>query len=88
MVVEIIRNIAEYAVYSEKFNKNFLDNLIEQNVFKAFASILNLNNRLINIQLIQTTSILLQNIKAEEKKCKYNPSLIRANRPTLDRPSL
>ena len=70
MVVEIIRNIAEYAVYSEKFNKNFLDNLIEQNVFKAFASILNMNNRLINIQLIQTTSILLQNIKAEEKKCK------------------
>ena len=75
MVVEIIRNIAEYAVYSEKFNKNFLDNLIEQNVFKAFASILNMNNRLINIQLIQTTSILLQNIKAEEKKCKYYLSL-------------
>ena len=50
MVVEIIRNIAEYAVYSEKFNKNFLDNLIEQNVFKAFESILNLNNRLINIR--------------------------------------
>ena len=71
MVVEIIRNIAEYAVYSEKFNKNFMDNLIEQNVFKNFASILNLNNRLVNIQLIQTTSILLQNIKAEEKKCKY-----------------
>ena len=70
MVVEIIRNIAEYAIYSEKFNKNFMDNLIEQNVFKNFASILNLNNRLVNIQLIQTTSILLQNIKAEEKKCK------------------
>ena len=80
MVVEIIRNIAEYAVYSEKFNKNFLDNLIEQNVFKAFASILSVNNRLINIQLIQTTSILLQNIKAVEKKCKWlaRPS-VRAN---------
>ena len=68
--MEIIRNIAEYAVYSEKFNKNFLDNLIEKNVFKTFTSILAMNNRLINIQLIQTTSILLQNIKAEEKKCK------------------
>ena len=30
-----------------------------------------LNNRIVNIQLIQTTSILLQNIKSEEKKCKY-----------------
>ena len=75
MVVEIIRNIAEYAVYSEKFNKNFLDNLIERNVFRDFTSILAQNNRLINIQLIQTTSILLQNIKAEEKKCKYHTKL-------------
>ena len=49
MVVEIIRNIAEYAVYSEKFNKNFMDNIIEQNVFKNLASILQLNNRLVNI---------------------------------------
>ena len=29
MVVEIIRNVAEYAIYSEKFGKNFMDNLIE-----------------------------------------------------------
>ena len=71
MVVEIIRNVAEYAIYSEKFGKNFMDNLIEQNVFKDFVCILRLNNRLVNIQLIQTTSILLQNIKAEEKKCKF-----------------
>ena len=52
MIVEIIRNIAEYAIYSEKFNKTFMDDLIEQNVFKLFATILNLNNRLVNIQLI------------------------------------
>ena len=49
MVVEIIRNIAEYAIYSEKFNKTFMDDLIEQNVLKAFESILNLNNRIVNI---------------------------------------
>jgi len=29
MVVEIIRNIAEYTIYSEKFNKTFMDDLIE-----------------------------------------------------------
>ena len=40
MVVEIIRNIAEYAIYSEKFKKNFMDIIIEKNVFKNIASIL------------------------------------------------
>lgn len=49
MVVEIIRNIAEYAIYSEKFNKTFMDDLIEQNVFRNFAIILNLNNRIVNV---------------------------------------
>ena len=58
-VVEVIRNIAEYAVYSERFNRTFMDSMIENNVFGNFLKILHMNNRLVNMQLIQTTSILL-----------------------------
>ena len=47
-----------------------MDTLIEHNLFHNFELILKMNNRVVNLQLIQTTSILLQNIKAEEKKCK------------------
>jgi hypothetical protein len=39
-VVEVIRNIAEYAVYSERYNKTFMDSLIENNVFGNFLKIL------------------------------------------------
>ena len=68
--MEVIRSIAEYAVYSERFNKTFMDTLIENNVFGNFLKILQMNNRVVNMQLIQTTSILLQNIKSKEKTCK------------------
>ena len=32
-IVEVIRNIAEYSVYSERFNRLFVETLIERNVF-------------------------------------------------------
>lgn len=70
MIVEVVRNIAEYAVYSERFGQTFLETMIEQNCFNHFAEILSMNNRAVNLQLIQTTSILLTNIKTPEKKCK------------------
>ena len=69
-MVEVIRNVAEYAIYSERFNATYMDTLIEDNLFHTFELILKMNNRLVNLQLIQTTSILLQNVKAMEKKCK------------------
>jgi len=42
--------------------------MIEQNCFNYFTEILCMNNRAVNLQLIQTTSILLANIKSPEKK--------------------
>jgi protein CLEC16A len=67
-IVEVIRNIAEYAVYSEKYGQTFMETMIEENCFTHFTEILLMNNRVVNLQLIQTTSILLCNIKAPEKK--------------------
>ena len=32
-IVEVIRNVAEYSVYSERFNRLFVEMLIEKNVF-------------------------------------------------------
>lgn len=67
--VEVIRNLAEFVVYSEKFKKNYFDIFCERNTLECFGNILNLNNRFANIQLIQTSSIFLQNIDQMTKKC-------------------
>ena len=42
-MVEVIRNIAEYAIYSERFNRTFMDTLIEHNLFHNFELILKMN---------------------------------------------
>jgi ribosome-binding factor A len=56
-------------VYGEKFVKrglsgavSFFDVMCERKTFEVFEKILNSNNRFVNMQLIQTTSIFLYNI--------------------------
>lgn len=71
-MVEVIRSIAEYVVYGEKLGRSFMDTLIEKNTLQAFSMVLRLNNRAVNLQLIQTTSILLANIKDTQARCKSN----------------
>ena len=68
--VEVIRTLSEFVVYSEKFKKNYFDIFCERNTLECFVKILNLNNRFANMQLIQTSSIFLQNIDQMTKKCK------------------
>jgi hypothetical protein len=87
-IVEVIRNIAEYAVYSERFGQTFLETMIEQNCFNHFAEVLCMNNRAVNLQLIQTTSILLANIKTPQKQCKSTkPDLLRLHpQPSIFEP--
>lgn len=67
--VEVIRNLAEFVVYSEKFKKNYFDIFCERNTLESFVNLLVLNNRFVNMQLIQTSSIFLQNIDQMTKKC-------------------
>eukprot|EP00347_Sterkiella_histriomuscorum_P015039 403358539 len=57
-IVEVIRNLSEFVVYSEKFKKNYFDIFCEKNTLESFVKILNMNNRFANMQLIQTNYIL------------------------------
>lgn len=50
--VEIVRNVAEYIIFSEQNKKTYFDTFCEQNTMEHFIRILNLNNRFVNIQLI------------------------------------
>lgn len=81
LYVEVIRNIAEFVVYGEKFLKqtkgnigggtlNYFDVLCERGTFDVLSQMLALNNRFINMQLIQSSSIFLYNISQTTKKCK------------------
>ena len=47
--VEVIRTLAEFVVYSEKFKKNYFDIFCERNTLENFVQILNMNNRFANM---------------------------------------
>lgn len=76
--VEIIRNLAEYIIFSEQNKLNYFDLFCEHNMMEHFIRVLNFNNRNVSIQLIQTTSIFLQNISQETKRCKssFSPLIL------------
>ena len=66
--VEVIRNLSEFVVYGEKYlrdttDSNYFDIICERNILEQFSSILQMDNRFVNMQLIQTSSIFLYNIK-------------------------
>ena len=58
-------------MYSERLQSGeFMDMFIERNILHTFDQILQMNNRNVNMQLIQTTSIFVVNVKATERRCK------------------
>ena len=71
-IVEVVRNVAEYCVFGERAGKHHMDHFIESNCFNLFSQILHQNNKLVNMQLIQTTSILLQNLKSDTHQSKFS----------------
>ncbi len=50
--VEIIRNLAEFIIFSEQNKRSYFDLFCEKNMMEHFIRILNFNNRYVNIQLI------------------------------------
>ncbi len=58
-MVEVIRNVAEYCVFGERVGKAHMDTFIEMNGLNLFGEILKINNKFVNMQIIQTTSIML-----------------------------
>lgn len=64
-IVEKIRYLAEFLVYGQEYDYTlYFEEFIEENVCQGhLARFLQFKNRLIQIQIIQTVSILVQNIK-------------------------
>jgi hypothetical protein len=51
-LVEVIRNLSEFLVYGEKYNKCYFDVFCERHTLESFTKILYINNRFVNMQLI------------------------------------
>ncbi|CAI2383715.1 unnamed protein product [Moneuplotes crassus] len=64
--VESIRNLSEFLIYGSKEQNSYFELFIERNILGIFSRILEKNCDEINTQLIQTTSILIQNIQKEQ----------------------
>jgi hypothetical protein len=73
--VEVLRMLAEFVVYAEKYRKkiavNYFEKLRERGMFDTLGRLLEKNNRFLNMQMIQTVSIFMYNIKEQAKKSKY-----------------
>lgn len=64
--VENIRTLSEFLIFSNKNGLTYFEVFIEKNVLETFSKILDKENVELNKQLIQTMSILIQNIKMEQ----------------------
>lgn len=61
--MDSLRNLAEFICYSEQYKMTYFDLLMSTDVLLVhLPRLLTLDNRLVNTQLIQTISILVQNI--------------------------
>ena len=61
-----MRNISEFLIYRCSKNKSYFEVFEEINILHIFDNILDIDNELINMLLIQTTSILIQNLNKEQ----------------------
>jgi len=65
--VENIRYLSEFLIYSSKMGYTYFELFIERNVLDTFSKILDKLDVEVNKQLIQTMSILIQNIENEQE---------------------
>eukprot|EP00824_Muranothrix_gubernata_P018003 TRINITY_DN36867_c0_g1_i1.p1 TRINITY_DN36867_c0_g1~~TRINITY_DN36867_c0_g1_i1.p1 ORF type:complete len:843 (+),score=178.10 TRINITY_DN36867_c0_g1_i1:123-2651(+) len=66
LIVETLRATAELIIWGEQNGKNYFDFFLEKNILGYFLKILGQKtNKQVKVQLIQTLSILIQNITSE-----------------------
>lgn len=65
--VESVRSVSEILIYSKKKGLTYFEVFMERNLMGLFLRILKKANDELNKQIIQTVSILIQNIKKEEE---------------------
>lgn len=63
VVIESVRDMAEVLIYGDQNGKDFFEFFLENDMFKLLFSLLDLPDKGIQIQLIQTLGILVENIR-------------------------
>ncbi|XVF19047.1 hypothetical protein REPUB_Repub11eG0076800 [Reevesia pubescens] len=65
-VIEALRSIAELLTYGDQHDSSFFEFFMEKQVMGEFIRILNISKTMtVSLQLLQTISILIQNLKSE-----------------------
>lgn len=64
--IENIRHLSEFLIYGNNKDNSYFEIFVERNILETFSVILERGLEEINMQLIQTTSILIQNIESEQ----------------------
>ncbi|XVF47599.1 hypothetical protein PTKIN_Ptkin03bG0123000 [Pterospermum kingtungense] len=65
-VIEALRSIAELLTYGDQHDSSFFEFFMEKQVMGEFIRILNISKTVtVSLQLLQTISILIQNLKSE-----------------------
>ncbi|XP_076949842.1 protein TRANSPARENT TESTA 9-like [Bidens hawaiensis] len=65
-VIEALRSIAELITYGDQHDLNFFEFFMEKQVMGEFVRILKISkNVIVSVQLLQTMSIMIQNLKSD-----------------------
>ncbi|EEF43020.1 protein TRANSPARENT TESTA 9 [Ricinus communis] len=65
-VIEALRSIAELITYGDQHDSNFFEYFMEKQVMGEFVRILKISRAVtVSLQLLQTMSIMIQNLKSE-----------------------
>ncbi|CAM8891940.1 unnamed protein product [Rhodiola kirilowii] len=65
-VIEALRSISELVTYGDQHNPSFFDYFMENQVMGEFVRILRISKPVaVSVQLLQTMSIMIQNLKSE-----------------------
>jgi protein CLEC16A len=64
--VENIRHLSEFLIYGHSKQNTYFEMFAERNLLEVFSRVLDRGTPEINMQMIQTTSILIQNIEKEQ----------------------
>ncbi|KAI3805553.1 hypothetical protein L1987_28043 [Smallanthus sonchifolius] len=65
-VIEALRSIAELITYGDQHDLNFFEFFMEKQVMGEFVRILKISkNVIVSVQLLQTISIMIQNLKSD-----------------------
>ncbi|XP_042458996.1 protein TRANSPARENT TESTA 9-like isoform X3 [Zingiber officinale] len=71
-VIEVLRSLAELVTYGDQHDPSIFEFFMEKQILGEFARILRISKMAkVAIQLLQTISIMIQNLESEPSICKF-----------------